>query len=170
MNYFELYGIPVQLSVAKDVLRKKYLELSRRYHPDYFIHDEGAVQQEALEQSAVVNKAFKTFSSTDETIKYVLELKGLLAEGEKYNLPPAFLMEMMELNEAVAEAGFDAGQKTAALQNVQQLEAALYQPVQAIIENYTEGETPEAALLQVKEYYFKKKYLERLKQQLGEML
>ena len=33
-----------------------------------------------------------------------------------------------------------------------------------IIENYKEGVTTEEELLQVKEYYFKKKYLERLQQ------
>jgi molecular chaperone HscB len=170
MNYFELYELPVQLSVDKEMLRKRYLELSRRYHPDYFIQEERNTQQQALEQSAMVNKAFKTFSRTDDTIKYVLELKGLLTENEKYNLPPDFLMEMMEMNEAVAEAEFDPAEKSKALQQVLQLEKNLYQPVQAIIEMYSEGVTTESELLQVKEYYFKKKYLARLKQQLGEML
>jgi molecular chaperone HscB len=170
MNYFELYDLPVQLSVDKALVRKKYFELSRRYHPDYFIQQDATSQQEALDQSAMINKAYKTFSSQDETIRYVLAMKGLLTENEKYELPPAFLMDMMELNESVAEASFDPAARAAVLQKVLQTEALLYQPVQPIIEQYQENRTTQAQLLQVKDYYFKKKYLERLKQQLGEML
>lgn len=168
MNYFEIYEMPVQLSVNKEALKKKYLELSRRYHPDYFIQHDADAQQQALETSAAVNKAFKTFNRQDETIKYVLELKGLLTEAEKYNLPAPFLMEMMELNESLADALFEPDAKAAAMQNVLELEAALYQPVQQIIEQYKEGLTTENELLQVKDYYFKKKYIGRLKQQLDE--
>jgi molecular chaperone HscB len=40
--------------------------------------------------------------------------------------------------------------------------------VQAVVENYKEGVTLESDLLLVKDYYFKKKYIERLKQQLAE--
>jgi molecular chaperone HscB len=170
MNYFELYELPVQLSVDKSLLKKKYFELSRRYHPDYYIQQDDAAQQEALDQSALINKAYKTFSSQDETIRYVLALKGLLIENEKYELPPDFLMDMMELNESVAEAQFDPAARAAVLQNVLQTEAALYKPVKTTIEQYQEGRTTQAELLQVKDYYFKKKYLERLKQQLGEKL
>ena len=170
MNYFEVYEFPVQLSIDKTVLKQKFFELSRRYHPDYFTLQERNAQQQALEQSALVNKAFKTFSSQDETIKYVLELKGLLSENEKYNLPAAFLMDMLELNETVAEAQFDSAEKNAALQKVQEWETAIYQPVVPIIENYEESKTTEAELLQVKDYYFKKKYIGRLKQQLAEKL
>jgi molecular chaperone HscB len=160
----------VQLSVDKAQLKKKYFELSRQYHPDYFAQAANGAQQQALEMSSLVNKAFKTFSSTDETIRYVLELKGLLTENEKYNLPPDFLMEMMDLNEMVAEAQFDPAAKTATLQQVLQLESGLYQPVKAYVEGYQEGVTTQEELLQVKDYYFKKKYIERLKQQLNEKL
>ncbi len=56
-----------------------------------------------LERSSVVNKAYKTFSNDDDTLKYFLEIKGLLQEDEKYELSPQFLMEMMELNEQLME-------------------------------------------------------------------
>jgi molecular chaperone HscB len=45
-------------------------------------------QAEILEISSAVNKAFKTLSIIpDETIKYLLQQKGLLKEEEKYQLP-----------------------------------------------------------------------------------
>jgi molecular chaperone HscB len=170
MNYFELYEFPVQLSVDKTLLKKKYFELSRRYHPDYFIQQNEAAQQGALDQSALINKAYKTFSNEDETIRYVLALKGLLSENEKYELPADFLMDMMELNESVVDAQFDPAAHATVLQKVLQMEATLYEPVKTIIEQYQDDRTTQAELLQLKDYYFKKKYLERLKQQLGEKL
>ena len=165
-----MFGIPVQLQVDKGTVRKKYFELSRQYHPDYFITKSAEEQQEALEASARLNRALKIWNSEEETIAYVLTLKGLLTENEKYTLPPDFLMEMMELNEAVAEAAFDeAGHnRQAVLDQVQKAENEIYEPVQNIIAHYQEGVTTEKELLQVKDYYFKKKYIQRLKQQLAD--
>jgi hypothetical protein len=48
-------------------------------------------------------KGLKILQDRDQTIKYVLQLKGLLEEEEKYQLPPDFLMEMMEMNEKLLE-------------------------------------------------------------------
>jgi molecular chaperone HscB len=45
----------------------------------------------------------------------------------------------------------------------------IYEPVKGIIEDYKEGATTEKELLQVKQYYYKKKYLDRIRRQLGQM-
>lgn len=104
MNYFELYDIPVSFEPNQQQLKQKFYELSRKYHPDFFTQENEFEQGEALEISSLVNKAYKTFQNKDQTIKYVLQLKGLLEEEEKYQLPPDFLMEMMELNEQLTDA------------------------------------------------------------------
>lgn len=166
MNYFELFEIPVSLKVDGKLLAKKYFELQKKYHPDYFSTASEEVQADVLEKAAQVNKAFKTFKNPDETIKYVLLEKGLLEEEEKYQLPPGFLMEMMDLNEQLAETALDSDDNLAEVkQSMENAETEIYLPVQAIIENYKEGKTTEADLLKVKEYYYKKKYLNRLKEQ-----
>jgi molecular chaperone HscB len=84
-------------------------------------------------------------------------LKGLLEEEEKYQLSPDFLMEVMELNELREECDTDSITAT-----IDQLQKQIYEPVEAIITNYQEGITTEKELLQVKEYYFKKKYLDKI--------
>lgn len=165
MNYFELFELAPTLRPDPAELRKKYFALSRRFHPDHHIHNDAGKQQVALETSAVLNKAYKTLSNEQETIKYLLTWKGLLQEAEKYELPPDFLMEMLELNEEAAAAG-DAAEKKKIAESIKQVEEEIYEPVQNIIQDYREGVTSEKELLQVKDYYFKKKYLERLQQQL----
>jgi molecular chaperone HscB len=181
MNYFELFEIPVQLKVDSKQLAVKFFELSKKYHPDYYVREDAGSQAEALERSALLNKAFRTFQNPDETIKYVLQLKNLLEEEEKYQLPPDFLMEVLEINEQLMDAGassesgvrssepgeVEQGEETKRLRTaVDSLQIEIYEPVKDIIENYQEGVTTEKELLQVKEYYYKKKYLDRIRREL----
>lgn len=169
MNYFELFEIPVQLKVDKASLPRKFFELSRKYHPDFFVNGSEDEKIMALERSALLNKAFKTFQSQDETIKYVLQLKNLLVEEEKYELPPAFLMEVLEINEELMEIGEKKSLIPDLEIRISQLQEEIYEPVKEIVENYKEDITSEKGLLQVKEYYYKKKYLDRIRQQLSGM-
>jgi molecular chaperone HscB len=166
MNYFELFDIPVQLSVRRSELSAKFFELSRQHHPDRFVGQEAGLQAESLENSAVLNKAWKTFQSQDETIKYVLQLKGLLEEEEKYTLPPVFLMEVLEINEQLMDAD-EPSVRSSIETTIDKLQEEIYEPVKDIVENYQEGLTSEKELLQVKEYYYKKKYLDRIRRQLA---
>jgi molecular chaperone HscB len=167
MNYFELFEIPVKLKVDKNSLQGKFFELSRKYHPDHNAGHDTEAQAEVLERSALLNRAFKTFQNPDETIKYVLQLKGLLEEEEKYELPADFLMEVLDINEQLMEMD-DAKNKTELATVISQLSSDIYEPVKEIVEHYKDGTTTEKELLQVKEYYYKKKYLDRIKRQIGD--
>ncbi len=164
MNYFELFNIPVALKVDKSGLAKQYFELQKKYHPDFFVQADSGERDTVLEISSAINKAFKIFQNNDETIKYVLQQKGLVKEEEKFELPPDFLMEMMDYNEELMDAKLEENKekieqisnRLAATQN------EIYEPVKEIIENYKDGVSAEKELLQVKEYYYKKKYLNRI--------
>lgn len=169
MNYFELFEIPVQLKVDKASLPRKFFELSRKYHPDFFVNGSEEEKTLALERSALLNRALKTFQNPDETIKYVLQLKELLEEEEKYELPPDFLMEVLEINEELMEPGENKTLLPDLEIRISQLQEEIYEPVKKIVESYKEGTDSEKELLQVKEYYYKKKYLDRIRQQLNGM-
>jgi molecular chaperone HscB len=168
MNYFQLFGLPVSLAPDAALVRKKYFELSRLYHPDYYAQSAEDQQSEALEMSALLNKGLKVLTNADETIRYVLLEKGLMEEEEKYQLSPDFLMDMMELNEELAELerGDEAGRKSLR-DRLAEAEREAYEPVRGIVEGYEEGRTTEEELRRVKDYYFRKKYLKRLQGQLG---
>jgi molecular chaperone HscB len=168
MNYFDLFDIPVQLKVNAASLSKKFFELSKKYHPDYFANESDEAQTEALEKSALLNKAWKTFQNPDATIKYVLQEKGLLEEEEKYELPPGFLMEVLEINEQLMDADDPSARDKLQL-TTNNLQLEIYEPVKEIVESYQDTVTTEKELLQVKEYYYKKKYLDRIRQQLAGM-
>lgn len=163
MNYFELYDLPLTLKPDAALVKKKYYELSRQYHPDFFTNAPEEEQASVLEKSSLVNKAYKTFLNEDETIKYVLHLKALVEEEEKYNLAPDFLMEVMEINEQLmdAESGDSAALSNSEVQTKILLND-IYDEVRSIVENYKEGITTDGEMLRVKDYYYKKKYLQRI--------
>ena len=73
MNYFELFEMPVSLTVAQNELSAKYFSLQKKYHPDFFSNAGEDEQEEMLEKSSMINKGFKILNDPDEIIKYVLE-------------------------------------------------------------------------------------------------
>jgi len=153
MNYFELFNIPVSVTVDKTSLAKKYFELQKKFHPDFFAQEDEVTQEDALEKTSELNKAFKIFKDRDATIQYLLKIKGLLQEEEKYPLPPDFLMEVMELNENLSEDSAVA---------IADFEQDIYAAVSNIIEHYNDATASTQDLLRLKEYYYKKKYLQRI--------
>jgi len=55
MDYFELFNIPVSLFVDASSIKKKFYELSRKYHTEFFSNTSEEEQSEALEMSAMLN-------------------------------------------------------------------------------------------------------------------
>lgn len=153
MNYFELFDIPVTLNIDNSQLSKKYVLLQKKYHPDFYTQSDATEQEAVLEKSSDINKALKIFKNKEQTIKYVLELKGLLQEEEKFQLPPDFLMEVMELNENLSDDSAAA---------IHAFENEIYAGVATLIASYDDATITTADLLKIKEYYFKKKYLQRI--------
>lgn len=161
MNYFELYQLPISFTPDKAAVKKKFYELSRTYHPDF--HGGASIEQkeEVLALSAQVNKAFQIFNDENALIKYILMEKGLLQEEEKYQLSPEFLMEVMDINELLMDAT-DPSQTENIKAQIETLKYTIYEPVKTIMANYQEGISSQKELLQVKEYYYQKKYLDRI--------
>ena len=164
MNYFELFEMPISLTVDKKYTQDKYFELQKKYHPDFFSNENEEEQDAVLEKSSMINKAYKLFQNENETMKYVLQLKNLLEDEEKYQLPPEFLAEMIELNESLMDVDDSSLEETQT--KISQLEKHLYDKVQNIFEYYSEDNTTGEQLLQVKDYYYKKKYLNRILERL----
>jgi molecular chaperone HscB len=155
MQYFELFQMPVQVQVDQQQLKKQFHQLSRSFHPDNFSQSDDLEQQAVLEKYSLVNQAYKTLSSPDETLRYILTEKGLMTDESLFKLPPDFLMEMMELNE-------ELGENEEAIAKVEAFRNALYNPIQNLIAHYDDTKITNNELQLLKEYYFKKKYLDRI--------
>ncbi|MBS1643756.1 MAG: Fe-S protein assembly co-chaperone HscB [Bacteroidetes bacterium] len=155
-DFFSFYELQESFHPDPTIVRKCYYAKSREYHPDLMAHADEAQKQEAIALSAWNNQAFQTLNDADATMGYILRLHGVLTTDEGYQLPADFLMEMMELNEALEEQTDTAEQaKAAAI-------ADWEKGVQPLIKRFDEGDQSQALLLQLKDCYFRKKYLNRL--------
>jgi molecular chaperone HscB len=163
MNYFELFEIPVAPTIDKTGLSRKYFELQKKFHPDFFTNESEEEKESVLQQSADINKGFKIFQNKEKTIEYFLQQKGIIATDEKYALPPDFLMEMMELNEELDEADPEL-----TLGKVKEYETDLYTGIEQLLANYNDGATTASDFEKLKAYYYKKKYLERILDRLAD--
>lgn len=167
MDYFELFELPVSLVVDLKELTRKYYSLNKKFHPDKFSLANIQKQNEALEISSKVNQAMKILSSPDKRLAYILKEKGVILEEEKYQLSPVFLGEMMELNETLMELEFEPNVNTTnkLKEEVQKLEKAIMTEVEGYFLDES-LEIGEEDAVKLKDYYYKKKYLERIKEKL----
>ena len=161
MNYFELFGLPIGFRVDTIQLRKAFMEIQRSSHPDKFAQASPEEQEAALEKSSMANKGFTLLNNKALVIPYVLELNGYMEADEKYALDPDFLMEMMELNEAWMDAD-DEDMKKLVKQRVDTIQSAILTPVKAVLETTSVHTISREEMSQVKEYYYKQKYLNRI--------
>ena len=168
-NYFELYHLPVSFYPDQVEIKSRFYELSRLYHPDRFAQAGGAELAKALQMSAMNNEAYKTFKNPDATMAYILKMYNLLEEEEKYALPPAFLMEMMDINEAVSEYETEPANEDArnmAINNLNEQLELWDDATKLLINKFEKGDKTNELLLQIKDQYFRKKYLLRIKERI----
>ncbi len=171
MDYFELFGMPVSLKVNKAYNVKKYYELSKEFHPDHFSLDNSNAQEKALMMSSEINKAKKILDHADQRLAYYLTINNILNSEEKQVLPPQFLGEMMDVNEQLMELEFDkdASQLAAIQLAVVEKETLIYEEV-AVFFEMDELQITDSDKQKLKDYYYKKKYLNRILERLNEMM
>jgi len=172
MNYFEFYTIAESFSVDDAAVKRKFYEYSRKYHPDFYISESPEKQQEILELSTLNNRAFQVLSSAPKRLDYILRSHGLISEGEKYQLPQEFLMEMMDVNEALMELEFDADPEALASagEQVSGIGQELETELLILTNQYDRVDSTdekESLLLKIKDIYYRQKYLLRIRESLN---
>jgi molecular chaperone HscB len=168
MNYFEFYELPEAFDIDEKAVKNKFYQLSKKYHPDFYANEDEAKQQEILELSTLNNKAYKVLSDRNKRIEYILQLHNLLADGDKHKLAPKFLMEMMEINEALTDAEDEPSFSDIKTQ-IAGMDNELNEELSSAIKNYeTDDEADKNAILNtIKDIYYRQKYLLRIKDTLN---
>jgi len=118
VDYFLFFGLPPKLNVDVAALEKDFYELSRRLHPDLSARASSQEQEWSLEQSSLLNDAYRTLRDPIKRTQYLLRLEGVeleeqskaateqaRASGEvkKQIVPPDLLEEVFELNMQLEE-------------------------------------------------------------------
>lgn len=161
MNYFELFELPQGFFPDPAIVRKKYYELSRKFHPDFFVQQGEVAREQAEEKLKEVHAAYTVLSDAGKTMAYLLELETGMSAEEKYALSPDFLMEMMELNEALQEVE-TAEARAEVTKSILDKKRELYENIKPMLEAYQPGVLSPEAMLPIKEYFYRQKYIQRL--------
>jgi molecular chaperone HscB len=113
VDYFSFFGLPPKLALEVKALEKSFYELSRKLHPDLNARAGSQEQEWSLEQSSLLNDAYRTLRDPIKRTEYLLRLEGVeleeqskaateqaRASGEtkKQIVPPNLLEEVFELN------------------------------------------------------------------------
>lgn len=103
-GYFSLFNLEPRFALSVPELDSAFRSLARRVHPDQFAHTDDALRRESLLRATQVNEAYRTLRRPLLRARHLLELRGT-ATGERGDAPsPHFLLEYMELREAVEDA------------------------------------------------------------------
>lgn len=118
VDYFTFFGLPPKLNVDVPALEKTFYELSRRLHPDLNARAGSQEQEWSLEQSSLLNDAYRTLRDPIKRTEYLLHLEGVELEEQsksateearatgvmkKQIVPPDLLEEVFELNMQLEE-------------------------------------------------------------------
>ena len=117
-DYFSVFSLPRKLNLDVAALQREFYAKSRRLHPDNFATASAKQQQWSLEQTSLLNDAFRTLKDPIERTKYLLEIEGVRLEEQSSNatvaarengaekkqaVPAELLEEVFELNMQLQE-------------------------------------------------------------------
>jgi molecular chaperone HscB len=118
VDYFTFFSLPQKLEVDVGRLERAFYELSRKLHPDVYARGDAREQEWSLQQSSLLNDAYRTLKDPIKRTQYVLRLEGVELEeqsktatdrarstGEikKQVVPPDLLEEVFDLNMQLEE-------------------------------------------------------------------
>jgi molecular chaperone HscB len=118
VDYFTFFALPRKLNLDAALLEREFYELSRKLHPDLCARADKREQEWSLEQSSLLNDAFRTLKDPVKRTEYLLRLEGVELEEQskaatekartsgqikKQVVPPDLLEEVFELNMQLEE-------------------------------------------------------------------
>jgi len=108
---FALFSLPASFDVDATALEQTYLAKSRAAHPDFHAADEAA-QGQAVEESSRLNEAYTILKTPILRAEHLLDRLGGPSGLEVRDMPPEFLMEIMDLREEIEDVREAGGLET----------------------------------------------------------
>jgi molecular chaperone HscB len=98
---FAFFGLEPSLDLDEKALEEQFRALSRKWHPDRFARGTPQERRQSLEQTTLLNDAYKTLRDPVRRAEHFLRLRGVTAEPK---MAPDFLEETLEDREKLMEA------------------------------------------------------------------
>ena len=103
-DYFDVFGLPRKLGLDLEELQRRFYDWSRKFHPDLFQRATPEEQAISLENSALVNTAYRTLRDPIARVEYLIGLEEGAVKGIPPKAPLDLLEEMLLVQEALEGA------------------------------------------------------------------
>src|SRR3954470_13533735 len=130
-------------------LDEKYRTLSRKLHPDRFARATPQERRYSLEQTTLLNDAYKTIKDPVRRAEHLLALRGIKGDPK---MSPEFLEQTLEDRETLAEAKLSGEPLDALAAGVRAKRDETLRAVRALVENG--GDLAQAAELLARMRYY----------------
>ena len=104
LSPFAVFGLEPAYALDAGALRRRLLELSRTMHPDFYATAGLEARAQAERNTAALNAAYDVLADDERRAAWLLQELGGPDESQERQMPQAFLMEVLEWNEAIDEA------------------------------------------------------------------
>ena len=104
-THFERLGVSDTFEQDLEELARQHRKLQRVFHPDRFASRDDRQRRLSLQHATALNDGYRVLKDPCRRADYMLGLRGMdmSDEGKQVKLEPAFLMDVMELREAIEE-------------------------------------------------------------------
>jgi molecular chaperone HscB len=105
-DYFSFFGLPRRLRLDAQDLERRFRDLSRKFHPDFYYNAPPAERLASLERSSYLNDAYRVLRNPVARVEHLLAIEGLPAaksDDGTAKVPPSLLEEVFALNEELDE-------------------------------------------------------------------
>ena len=113
LDKFAVLGFPRAYDLDERALEESFRALSRKLHPDRFARATPRERRFSLEQTTILNDAYRRLRDPVKRAEHLLELRGVKVAGEERDsgakMPAEFLEQAMEDREKLLEAKMDGG-------------------------------------------------------------
>ncbi|MBM3763304.1 MAG: Fe-S protein assembly co-chaperone HscB [Acidobacteria bacterium] len=166
MDYYRVLGIDPKLQLNLNELQQLFYGRSRELHPDRFARAEASVREAALNESSLLNDAYRALKDPVQRAEYFLKNRGFdIGEQGTKDVPPQLLEEVFELNMALEElkSGDDSARPQLATAR-DQFAALLAQSDVELGQLFEahDGQPGEAVLKQIRGLLNRRRYIQNL--------
>jgi molecular chaperone HscB len=144
-------------------LDEKFRALSRKLHPDRFARASGQERRYSLEQTTILNDAYKTLKDPVRRAEHLLALRGVKGDPK---MSPEFLEQTMEDREKLLEAKASGEPLDALAAGVREKRDRTLREVRELLENG--GDPARAAELLARMRYYAR-YLDEVEGRAAEI-
>ena len=99
-NYFELFDLETSFFIDEVALKEAYRKEISRFHPDQYATKSESEKLQALQNTSLLNSAFKALKSSLNRAEYLLKIQGIDPFDEKDTVMDEHcLLSQIELRE-----------------------------------------------------------------------